>query len=234
VNPRAYFETNVLGTLNVAQACLDHGARLVHTSTSEVYGTAQFVPITEDHPVVGQSPYSASKIGADQLVESYHRTYDLPATIIRPFNTYGPRQSGRAVIPTIVTQALAGGVVRLGSLTPTRDLTYVTDTAEGFSAAAEADACIGRTLQLGTGSEISIGDLVREIGAILGDDLEVVEEEARLRPAGSEVMRLVSDNSRIAELAGWQPVVSIREGLTRTVEWIRENADAIRAVGYVI
>jgi NAD dependent epimerase/dehydratase len=233
VNPRAYFETNVLGTLNVAQLCVGNDARMVHTSTSEVYGTAQVVPITEDHPLVGQSPYSASKIGADHLVQSYCRAYGLRATVLRPFNTYGPRQSARAVIPTIISQALAGDVIRLGSLTPTRDLTYVTDTAEGFIAVVANDPTIGRTLQLGTGSEVAVGDLVSEVGAILGRDLRVEQEESRRRPEGSEVMRLVSDHSRVTELTGWVPTVPLRKGLERTVNWMRENAGAIYSEGYV-
>ena len=203
-NPRDYFETNVLGTLNVAQACRARDVRLVHTSSSEVYGTAQTVPISEAHPLVGQSPYSASKIGADQLVESFHRSYGLPATILRPFNTYGPRQSARAIIPTIVAQALAGDVVRLGSLTPTRDFTYVGDTVAGFLAAAVADEAIGRTLQLGTGEEISIGDLVREVARVLGRELRVEQEDERVRPPESEVMQLVSDHSLMTALTGWR------------------------------
>src|SRR4051794_5137215 len=172
-NPRDYFETNVLGTLNAAQACRARDTRLVHTSSSEVYGTAQTVPISEAHPLVGQSPYSASKIGADHLVESYHRSFGLPATILRPFNTYGPRQSARAIIPTIVAQALAGDVISLGSLTPLRDFTYVGDTVAGFIAVAGSDETIGRTLQLGTGKEISVGNLVHAVERVLGRELRV-------------------------------------------------------------
>ncbi len=233
-NPRDYFETNVLGTLNVAQACRVRDVRLVHTSSSEVYGTAQSVPISEAHPLVGQSPYSASKIGADQLVESFHRSYGLPATTLRPFNTYGPRQSARAIIPTIVAQALAGDVVRLGSLTPTRDFTYVGDTVAGFLAAASADATIGRTLQLGTGEEISVGDLVGEVERLLGRTLKVEQESTRLRPSGSEVMQLVSDHSLMTTLTGWQPQVGLAEGLTATAAWIREHRDRYRVDGYVV
>src|SRR5919201_3042162 len=224
-NPRDYFETNVLGTLNVAQACRSRDVRLVHTSTSEVYGTARSVPISEAHPVVGQSPYSASKIGADHLVESFHRSYALPATILRPFNTYGPRQSARAIIPTIAAQALAGDVVRLGALAPTRDFTYVEDIVAGFLAAAVADAAIGRTLQLGTGVEISIGDLVHAVERVLGRELRVEHAEERLRPAESEVMRLVSDHSHMTAVTGWEPRVGFDAGLAATIAWIEEHSD---------
>jgi len=233
-NPRDYFETNVLGTLNVAQACRVRDVRLVHTSTSEVYGTAQSVPISEAHPVVGQSPYSASKIGADHLVESFHRSYGLPATILRPFNTYGPRQSGRAIIPTIVAQALARDVVRLGSLAPTRDFTYVSDTVAGFLAAARADAAIGRTLQLGTGEEISVGNLVHEVERVLGRELRIEQEDERLRPAGSEVMQLISDYSQMTALTGWQPRVGLEAGIAATVMWIEEHRDHYRVDRYVV
>src|SRR5262245_4819742 len=224
-SPRDYFETNVLGTLNVAQACRAGEIRLVHTSSSEVYGTAQTVPISESHPLVGQSPYSASKIGADHLVESFYRSYSVPATILRPFNTYGPRQSARAVIPTIIAQGLAGDTIRLGSISPTRDFTFVTDTVAGFLAAAASDATIGRTLQLGTGQEISIGDLVETIGRVLGRQLHVEQEDERLRPENSEVLRLVSDNSSMAGLTGWQPRFSLEDGIADTVAWIESHRD---------
>jgi dTDP-glucose 4,6-dehydratase len=233
-SPRDYFETNVLGTLNVAQACRARDIRLVHTSSSEVYGSAQTVPISESHPLVGQSPYSASKIGADQLVESFHRSYGLPATILRPFNTYGPRQSARAVIPTIIAQALAGGVVRLGSLSPTRDFTFVTDTVDGFLAAARTDGAIGRTLQLGTGQEISIGDLVEAIGRVLGHELRVEQDDERVRPPNSEVMRLVSDNSQMAGLTGWRPRHVLEDGIAATVAWIEENRDLYGVERYMV
>src|SRR5215207_11609316 len=196
VNARDFFETNVLGSLNVAQAALRHGVRrVVHTSTSEVYGSAQTVPMTEDHPLESQSPYSASKIGADKLMDSFHRSHDLPVTVLRPFNTYGPRQSARAVIPTIVTQALAGDVLRLGALDPRRDLTYVEDTVAGFVAAARSDAAVGRTLQLGTGVSVSIGEIVERVGALLGRELTVETDPARVRPRLSEVQLLLSDAS---------------------------------------
>jgi len=233
-SPRDYFETNVLGTLNVAQSCRARDTRLVHTSSSEVYGSAQTVPISESHPLVGQSPYSASKIGADHLVESFHRSFALPATILRPFNTYGPRQSARAVIPTIVAQALAGDVIRLGSLSPTRDFTYVTDTVAGFLAVAQTDAAIGRTLQLGTGEEISIGDLVDAVGRVLGRELRTEQEDERVRPANSEVTRLVSDNSLMAELTGWQPRHALEEGIAATVAWIADHRDLYGIERYVV
>src|SRR5215211_3005064 len=235
VNARDYFETNVLGSLNVAQAALRHGvSRVVHTSTSEVYGTAQTVPIREDHPLEAQSPYSASKIGADKLMDSFHRSHDLPVTVLRPFNTYGPRQSARAVIPTIITQALAADVLRLGSTDPRRDLTYVEDTAAGFLAAARSDAAIGRTVQLGTGEAISVGQIVERVGAILGKELTVETDRARVRPAQSEVQLLLSDPSRARELLGWEPAIGIDEGLSRTIAWIEANASRFRLGDYVI
>lgn len=234
VNPRDFFETNVLGTFNVARAALDNGVgRVVHTSTSEVYGTAQTVPITEDHPLETQSPYAASKLGADKLIDSFHRSFDLPATVLRPFNTYGPHQSARAVIPTIITQALAGGVVRLGSLDPRRDMTFVTDTAAGFIAAAESDAALGRTVQLGTGTDHSIGEIVTTVGEIVGRELEVELDEQRVRPPESEVMRLISSPALARELMGWEPTVDLRAGLERTLRWIEANLHRYRVGDYV-
>jgi dTDP-glucose 4,6-dehydratase len=235
VNPRDFFETNVLGAVNVAQAARDHGvARVVHVSTSEVYGTAQVVPITEDHPIVGQSPYSASKIGADKVMEAWHRSYEVPIAIVRPFNTFGPRQSARAVIPTIISQALAGDVLRLGSLDPRRDLTYVGDTVEGFLAAARSDAAVGRTVQLGTGYDVTVGEIVEMVGEIVGRQLTVELDAQRVRPAASEVMRLISDPSLAKELMGWEPTVGLRAGLERTVEWIAANQDRFRVGEYTI
>jgi NAD dependent epimerase/dehydratase len=234
VNARDYFETNVLGSLNVAQAALRHGVRrVVHTSTSEVYGTAQTVPITEDHPLEAQSPYSASKIGADKLMDSFHRSHGLPVTVLRPFNTFGPRQSARAVIPTIITQALAGDVVRLGSTDPRRDLTYVEDTARGFVAAARTEEAVGRTVQLGTGEAISVGEIVGRVAAILGKELTVETDEARVRPSQSEVQLLLSDPSRARELLAWRPTIGIDEGLSRTIAWIDANATRFRLGDYV-
>ena len=235
VNPRDFFETNVLGTLNVAQAALRGGARrVIHTSTSEVYGSARTVPITLDHPIEPQSPYAASKVAADKLMDAWHRSYELPMTIVRPFNTYGPRQSARAVIPTIMSQALAGGTLRLGSLTPRRDLTFVEDTVAGMLAAADSDAAIGRTIQLGTGEDVAIGDIVELVGDIVGRKLEVELDEARVRPAASEVERLISDPSLAQELTGWSAEVDLRDGLARTLDWIASNTQRYRANDYVI
>ncbi|MFF9839473.1 SDR family NAD(P)-dependent oxidoreductase [Streptomyces sp. NPDC013740] len=222
VSPGAYVQTNVTGTEHIAEACRRHAVRrLVHTSTSEVYGTALTAPIAESHPLQPQSPYSASKIGADMMALSFHHAFELPVTVVRPFNTYGPRQSARAVIPTILAQLHAGAQeIKLGSLTPTRDFTYVTDTAEGFLAVAECDRALGHVVNLGTGREISIGDLARALVTASGREAEVVVDRARLRPSGSEVERLLSDNSRARDWAGWEPRVSLTEGLRRTSDWI--------------
>lgn len=235
VNPRDFLITNVMGSLNVAQAALNAGVEhLIHTSTSEVYGSAQTVPITEDHPLEAQSPYSASKIGADKLMDSFHRSYGLPMTVLRPFNTYGPHQSARAIVPTIITQALASNVVQLGSLEPRRDLTFVSDTVAGMIAAASTTATIGRTIQLGTGQDVSVGEIVQLVGEILGKQLQVQREERRVRPPLSEVERLLSDPRLARELTGWEPAIDLREGLTRTIEWIESNADRYRVGEYVI
>lgn len=209
----------------MAGACRRHGVRrMLHTSTSEVYGTARTVPIREDHPLQPQSPYSASKIGADMLALSYAHSFDLPVTVVRPFNTYGPRQSARAVIPTILAQLHSGAdEIRLGSVSPTRDFTYVTDTAEGFLALADCDRAVGHAVNLGTGREISIGDLAASLIRASGRDAKVVVDESRLRPSGSEVERLLSDNSRAREWAGWTPRVDLEEGLARTSDWVRDN-----------
>ncbi|WP_435241678.1 SDR family NAD(P)-dependent oxidoreductase [Streptomyces cucumeris] len=223
--PEAYVQTNVTGTQNIAAACHRYGVRrLLHTSTSEVYGTALTVPIAEDHPLQPQSPYSASKIGADMMALSYAHAFDLPVTVVRPFNTYGPRQSSRAVIPTILAQLHAGvREIRLGSLTPTRDFTYVTDTAAGFLALADCDRALGEVVNLGTGREIAIGDLTEALIAATGRDARVVVDPARLRPAGSEVQRLLSDNSRAREWAGWRPEIGLAEGLRRTSQWVADH-----------
>ena len=235
VNPRDFFEVNVLGSLNVAQAALRAGVeRVVHTSTSEIYGSAQTVPIVETHPLEPGSPYAASKLGADKLMDSWHRSYDLPVTILRPFNTYGPRQSARAVIPTIISQALAGSTLRLGSLHPRRDLTFVEDTVAGFVAAATAPAAVGRTIQLGTDHDVSVGDLVEMVAEVLGKELTVETDPARVRPEKSEVQRLISRPALARELLGWEPHVGLREGLSRTIEWIERNASRYRADQYVI
>ena len=235
VNPRDFFEVNALGSLNVAQAALSVGVqRVVHASTSEVYGSAQTVPITEDHPLEPQSPYAASKVAADKLMDSFYRSFELPVMIVRPFNTYGPFQSARAIIPTIVSQALIGGPVRLGSLHPRRDLTFVEDTAAGFIAAARASGVEGRTMQLGTGHDVSVGDLVELVEEVRGAELVVEQDAERVRPEKSEVDRLVSSPAMVHELTGWQPTVPLREGLARTIEWIERNLDRYRVDQYVI
>jgi NAD dependent epimerase/dehydratase len=233
--PESYVRTNVLGTLNVLQAAQECGvARVVHTSTSEVYGTAQRVPIGEDHPLQGQSPYSASKIGADKIAESFHLAFGAPVAILRPFNTFGPRQSARAVIPTIIGQCLSGDTVNLGALSPTRDFTYVGDTVAGFLAAAEAKSAIGETINLGVGAEISIGDLAQLIARLVGRQISVQCEDIRLRPAGSEVERLLSDNSKARRLLRWQPKVTLEEGLQQTIAWLKDNGHRVRTSSYVV
>jgi NAD dependent epimerase/dehydratase len=235
VNPRDFVEVNVLGTLNVAQAALRHGVqRVVHTSTSEVYGTAQTVPITEAHPLEPQSPYAASKLAADKLMDSYRRSFDLPVCVLRPFNTYGPHQSARAIVPTIIGQALSGSTLRLGSLHPRRDLTFVQDTTAGFVAAATSDAAIGRTIHLGTDHDVSVGELVAIVGELLGRELVVETDPARLRPPRSEVERLRASPALARELLGWEPRVDLREGLARTIEWIERNVQHFRVDDYVI
>jgi dTDP-glucose 4,6-dehydratase len=222
--PESYVRTNIQGTLNVLQAARDLSVgRLVHTSTSEVYGTAQYVPIDERHPLQGQSPYSASKIGADKLAEAFHCSFALPVVTVRPFNTFGPRQSARAVIPTIISQHLSQGFVRLGSLSPTRDLNYVGDTVDGFMRAALAPAAVGQVINLGSGREISIGDLAQSIGKLAGGNIRIEEEPQRLRPGRSEVERLLADPARAKALLDWEPKVGVEEGLSLTIAWIRQN-----------
>jgi dTDP-glucose 4,6-dehydratase len=229
VNPRDFFETNVLGTLNVAQAALTHEvSRVVHTSTSEVYGTARQIPITEDHPIEPQSPYAASKVGADKLMDSYNRTFDLPVTILRPFNTFGPHQSARAVIPTIISQALNGDVLRLGSLDPRRDLTFVADTVDGFVRAATSPDAVGRTVQLGTGRDVSVGDIVQTVGQLLEKELTVEQDPDRVRPENSEVMRLIASPRLAGELLGWTPRMELEDGLRATIEWIERSRERFR------
>lgn len=219
-SPDTYLDTNIRGTLNIVQAARELGLKkVVHTSTSEVYGTARFVPITEEHPLQGQSPYSASKIGADQIAMSFHSSFGTPVSVIRPFNTYGPRQSARAVIPTIITQ-IASGVrkIKLGSLHPTRDFNYVADTVAGFIAVAESERSVGEVINIGSNYEISIGDTVALIAGIMGADIEIETDDIRLRPDKSEVERLWADNAKAAELAGWQPGYGGKEGLRRGLE----------------
>jgi NAD dependent epimerase/dehydratase len=234
VAPQSYVATNVTGTLNVLEAVRATGARLVHTSTSETYGTARYTPIDEDHPLQGQSPYSATKIGADKLVESYVRSFGVRAATLRPFNTYGARQSMRAVIPTIIAQALTGDVVRLGSTTPVRDFTYVTDTARAFVALATHDAALGRTLNAGNGKGVTIGELAEMVIALLGSGAHVEVDEQRVRPEASEVFELVADTTAIAEVTGWRPEVPLREGLARTADFVREHLARFRPDVYAV
>lgn len=224
VAPATYVSTNVSGTLNVLQACRRHSVgRLIHISSSEVYGTSQYVPIDENHPIVGQSPYSATKIGADQLADSYWRSFDVPVVTIRPFNTFGPRQSARAIIPTVISQALTQDVVRLGNLDPVRELNYVLDTAAGMVAAAEAEAgnVLGEVINLGCGEGRSVRQVVESIGKVLGQELIVETEEARTRPGKSEVMRLESDPRKAEALMGWKSQYTFVDGLEKTVDYIR-------------
>jgi len=225
VNPLDLVQTNVLGTANVLNACLSSKSlvKLVHTSTSEVYGSALFTPITEEHPLQAQSPYSASKIAADKLAESYHRSFGLPVATIRPFNTFGPRQSSRAIIPSLIVQALRGETVRVGSLDPILDFCFVADTVSGFLAVASAEGSAGRGLNIGTGTGIAIGQLVQTILKMLGSKAEVVVEQSRRRPERSEVMELVCDASRAKAVTGWTAGVSLDAGLRETIAWMREN-----------
>ena len=233
--PRSYVRTNIEGTLNVLQAALDEGAqRVLHTSTSEVYGTALFVPITEEHPLQGQSPYSASKIGADKMAEAFAASFELEVVTVRPFNTFGPRQSMRAVIPTIISQCLRGNDVRLGAVSPTRDLNFVQNTVEGFCAAALSPNASGQTINFGSGREISVGDLALLIGKMLGKDVNILCEQERLRPSKSEVERLLACNKKAKTLMGWEPRVSLEEGLEKTIAWIQQNAEHYQAKGYVV
>ena len=235
LHPVEVVESNVMGTLNVLLAGRETGVgRIVHTSTSEVYGTAMRVPIDESHPLQGQSPYSASKIGADKLVESFFCAYDLPIVTVRPFNTYGPRQSARAVIPAIITQALTRDIIYLGNLDTSRDFTYVSDTVEGFLSAATTPGIEGETFNLGVGSEAKIGDLAQKIISLLGKPIEIKLESARLRPERSEVQRLISDNHLARERLGWMPMVDLREGLSRTIHWFSEHLDLNRPQLYQI
>lgn len=224
--PRSYVDTNVIGALNVLQACRESDAlnRLVHVSTSEVYGTAQQVPISEDHPVVGQSPYSASKIAADKMAESFHLSFGLPVVTARPFNTFGPRQTARAVIPTIASQLLAGReTLNLGALTPTRDFNFALDTADGMLALALCKEAEGQVVNIGSGEEWSIEQTVEMLCEIVGRKVEIVTDEVRIRPEKSEVNRLLADNRKIHRLTGWNSSVPFHEGLARTVEWIGRN-----------
>ena len=234
--PDSYVKTNVGGTLNILNACHKTGVhRLIHTSTSEVYGTAQYVPIDEKHPLQGQSPYSASKIGADMLAESFYRSFDLPVVIIRPFNTYGPRQSARAIIPTIMSQLFQNTKkIKLGTLSPTRDFNYVDDIASAFKTIAACDKAVGHVINIGSGKEISMGDLVNTIMKITGKSAEVECEDQRLRPSKSEVNRLVCDATRAREWTGWSPKYALEEGLVETSRWIKDNLKYFKPALYNI
>lgn len=235
VHPDEVVEVNTIGTLNVLSAAREHHVgRVVVTSTSEVYGTARYVPMDEGHPKQPQSPYAASKIAADALALSYYHAFDLPVSVVRPFNTYGPRQSDRAVIPTIIGQAITTGEVRLGNLTPTRDFTFVTDTVQGIVRVAEADRAVGCEINLGSGREISIGDLAKTIAALIGDDVKIRQAESRSRPTKSEVDRLLADNSRARELVGWAPRVPLEDGLRTTIDWVREHLTMYKPTEYRI
>lgn len=229
-SPDSYIDTNVKGTLNVLQASRDLCVnKVVVTSTSEVYGTARYVPIDENHPLQGQSPYSATKIGADKIAESFHLSFGLPVVIARPFNTYGPRQSARAIIPTIITQLLGGAKqIKLGSLSPTRDLNYVSDTCAGFIALADSDQAIGKSVNIGSGNEISIGDLAQLIMDITGRKAKIISSSERFRPAGSEVERLLADNRLLTKITDWKTRVSLEEGITKTVRWFSDTANMSR------
>ena len=234
-SPTSYIRTNIEGSLNLLQTSRELGIeRFVHTSTSEVYGTARYVPIDEGHPLQGQSPYSASKIGADKMVEAFNLSFKLPVVIIRPFNTFGPRQSARAVIPAIITQLLAGQAVRLGNLNPKRDMNYVSNTVDGFVLGASMPAAIGRTINLGSGREIGIGELAQLIARLMGKPIRIEDEDARVRPDGSEVERLLADNVLASELLGWKPCVNLEEGLQRTIDWIQKNPEGYCPRVYVI
>jgi NAD dependent epimerase/dehydratase len=241
IAPASYVETNIVGTLNVLQAARELGAaKVIHTSTSEVYGTAITVPINEHHPLQGQSPYSATKIAADQLALSYYRSFGTPVAVVRPFNTYGPRQSARAVIPTIITQLSHGGRVKLGALHPTRDFNFVADIVAGFIAAAERPESVGETINLGTGFEISIGETARLIASLMGKDIELVDDSIRHRPAASEVERLLCDASKATQLLGWRPshagLEGLRRGLNETIAWFSDpgNLSMYRTGAYAI
>lgn len=228
-HPREFVTANVVGTLNVLEAARrDDQTRIVHTSTSEVYGTAQAVPITEEHPLHPQSPYAASKVAADQLALSFQRSFGTPVAIVRPFNTFGPRQSARAVIPTIVTQALARDVIELGATSPTRDFLYVDDTVQGIMRCAEVEGVEGEVINLGTGTEVSIGELAERVRRLLGRDVPLALDEARLRPPDSEVERLVAGTAKVRKLLGWEPETDLDEGLRRTIEWLTGSLGAYK------
>ncbi len=233
--PLSYVRTNIEGTLNVLQAARNAGvAKVVHTSTSEVFGTAQYVPIDENHPLQGQSPYSASKIGADKLAEAFHLSFQLPVVTVRPFNTFGPRQSARAVIPTIITQCLSNKSVSLGNLHPTRDLNYVADTVDGFLKAAAADDAVGKSINLGSGQETSIKELAERIAGLIGRPIDIQSDEIRIRPPDSEVDRLLADNRLARKFLGWKPSTSLEDGLKQTIEWVKAHQERYRPGVYTL
>jgi len=233
--PESYIHTNIIGTHRVLEACMHAGVeRLIQTSTSEVYGTAQYVPIDEKHPLCGQSPYSASKIAADKIAESYYHAFSLPVTIIRPFNVYGPRQSARAIIPTVISQALAGNVVKIGSRSPVRDLTYVDDTIRGFIKMGENDDALGKTINIGSGKGITIGDLSQKIVDLINPDASIISEECRIRPESSEVMALICDNRMADEVLSWKPEVDLSTGLSKTITWVRDNMTRFKTETYAV
>lgn len=236
IAPESYVNVNIKGTLNVLQAGLDNSVgRIVHTSTSETYGTAEYTPIDELHPLKGQSPYSASKIGADKIAESYFRSFDLPVSTIRPFNTFGPRQSARAIIPTIITQALVKKEVHVGSLSPVRDLTFVKDTVNGFIKVGTTENSIGEVINIGTGSGVTIGELLKKILHILEiEDSPIFEDKDRVRPTKSEVMELICDNSKAKRLLDWNPQYTLDEGLEETIKWMREHTNLYKTEKYVV
>ncbi|MFQ5962296.1 MAG: GDP-mannose 4,6-dehydratase [Candidatus Methylomirabilales bacterium] len=235
VHPREVVQVNSIGTLNVLTAAREtKPRRVVLTSTSEVYGTARYVPIDEEHPLQAQSPYAASKIAADKMGEAFHHTYQLPVSILRPFNTFGPRQSMRAVIPTIIGQALRGGRILLGAKSPTRDFTFVKDTVRGFMRMAEEDGTIGEVVNLGTGQEVSIGGLATQITSLIGQEMEIATDEQRLRPGSSEVQRLCCNGAKAHRLLGWQPQYSLEEGLRQTIDWLKESNDLEQSRRYHI
>jgi NAD dependent epimerase/dehydratase len=235
VHPRETIETNVTGTLNVLSAARKSGTeKVIHTSTSEVYGTARYVPIDENHPLQGQSPYSASKIGSDMIAESFYRSFEVPVAIIRPFNTFGPRQSARAVIPTIISQALTRGRILIGSLKPTRDYTYIDDMVEAFIKVATSNKSVGEVINIGSNFEISIGDIAKRVMSITGKNSEIVTDTQRIRPRRSEVERLWCDNTKASKLLNWEPKINLDEGLNMTVSWISDNINLYKPEVYSI
>ena len=236
VAPDDYVAVNVQGTVNVLQACRDERTpRMVHTSTSETYGTAVYVPIDEKHPLQGQSPYSASKIGADKMAESYYNSFELPVVTVRPFNTFGPRQSARAFIPTAITQALTCNKISMGSMEPIRDMTFVKDTTEGFIAVGLCDKVIGQVVNLGVGKGETIGAIVKTILRVLGrENMPIEQDTARIRPKNSEVMRLISDNGKARKICGWTPKYTLEEGIRQTIEWVKKNLHRYRPEYYVV